>query len=110
MEFFVKLLLSNLVILTCVRIGRTMPTLGGLIATMPLTSLIVMLWLYRDSRGDIHLLGRYTSGVLVGIGPTVLFFFVVWFFLRRGIPFGLALCAGLLAWVSGAVAHQMLLR
>jgi hypothetical protein len=110
MEFFVKLLLTNLVILTCVRIGKTMPTLGGLIATMPITSLLVMLWLYRDSRGDTLLLGRYTSGVLAGIGPTILFFVAVWFCLRCGIPFGLALCAGLLAWSAGAVAHQFLLR
>ena len=110
MEFFVKLLLTNLVIITCVRIGKTMPALGGLIATMPITSLLVMLWLYRDSRGDTLLLGRYTSGVLVGIGPTILFFLAVWFCLRRGLPFGPALCAGLLAWSAGAVAHQLLLR
>jgi hypothetical protein len=39
--FFVKLALSNLVIVSCVLIGRRFPALGGLIATMPLTSLIV---------------------------------------------------------------------
>jgi hypothetical protein len=109
-EFLIKLLLTNVVILTCVRVGKTMPTVGGLIATMPLTSLIVMLWLYRDSRGDSLLLGRYISGVLLGIGPTILFFLAVWFCLRRGTPFGLALFAGFAVWGSGAVAHQMLLR
>lgn len=110
MEFLIKLVLTNLVILSCVRIGKTMPTLGGLMATMPITSLIVMLWLYRDSRGDTLLLGRYTSGVLLGIGPTILFFLAVWFCLRRGLPFGLALSAGFAVWCAGAVAHQMLLR
>jgi uncharacterized membrane protein (GlpM family) len=110
MEFLVKLLLTNLVILSCVRIGKTMPTLGGLIATMPITSLLVMLWLYRDSRGDTLLLGRYTSGVLLGIGPTILFFLAVWFCLRRGVPFGLALSAGMAAWGAGAAVHQLLLR
>lgn len=110
MEFLVKLLLTNLIILTCVRIGKAMPTLGGLIATMPLTSLIVMVWLYRDSEGNGALLERYTTGVLAGIVPTILFFATVLFCLRRGVSFWPALCVGFMAWGGGALAHQALLR
>lgn len=110
MEFLLKLLVTNLVIIACVKIGKSMPTLGGLIATMPLTSLIVMVWLHLDSGGDRGLMGRYTAGVLAGIGPTILFFLVAWSALRRGLPFGLAVGAGFLAWGCGAALHQYLLR
>lgn len=37
MPLIVKLLATNLIIIFCVLIGRKHPTLGGLIATMPLT-------------------------------------------------------------------------
>ncbi len=50
--FLVKLALSNLIIIACVLIGKRFPSLGGLIATMPLTSLIVLLWLASDNPVD----------------------------------------------------------
>ena len=41
----IKLLISVGVIVFCTQIGRKLPTLAGLIAVMPLTGLIVLLWL-----------------------------------------------------------------
>jgi hypothetical protein len=43
MSFFIKLLISNSVIIFCTQIGKRSPSLGGLIATMPLTGLIVLI-------------------------------------------------------------------
>ena len=45
MPFLLKLVITNAVIIACTQIGRKYPTLAGLIATMPLTSLIVLVWL-----------------------------------------------------------------
>jgi F0F1-type ATP synthase assembly protein I len=109
--FFVKLALSNLVIVACVLIGRRFPALGGLIATMPLTSLIVLVWLASDNPADPHLLTDYTRGVLWGILPTICFFAVAFLCLRRGgigLPVVLALAATV--WLGGALLHQFLLR
>ena len=41
MPFAVKLILSNIVIVSCVIIGKKVPSLSGLIAAMPLITLIV---------------------------------------------------------------------
>ena len=43
MEFAVKLLITNLVIAGCAVLGRRHPSLAGLIASMPLTTLAVLL-------------------------------------------------------------------
>lgn len=110
MRFFVKLLLTNAVIIACVLTGRRFPTLGGLIATAPLTSLIVLLWLYSDNPGDYRLMTAYTTGVLWGIIPTVLFFLAAFLCFRRGIPLSAALAAGFGVWLAGALVHQWLLR
>jgi len=109
--FFVKLAVSNLVIVSCVLVGRRFPTMGGLLATMPLTSLVVLIWLASENPADPRLLTDYTRGVLWGILPTIGFFAVAFFCLRRGgmgLPVVLALAGA--AWLGGALLHQYLLK
>ena len=60
MQFVIKLALAVLIIVLCAQIARARPTLAGLIAVMPLTGLIVMLWVYSDCQGDAVRMGRYT--------------------------------------------------
>ena len=92
--FLLKIALSNLIIVTCVLIGRRFPLLGGLIATMPLTSLIVLVWLAADTRGDSTLITEYTRGVLWGILPTILFFSAAFLRMRKGMGLPAALATG----------------
>jgi uncharacterized membrane protein (GlpM family) len=110
MHFSLKLILSNLVILSCVWLGRRFPSLAGLIATMPLTSLIVLLWLYQDNPADRGALSAYVGGVFFGVLPTLCFFGVVWLCLRRGMVLPASLAAGFVVWVLTAFLHQFVLR
>jgi len=110
MQFLVKLLLTNVIIIGCARIGKSHPTFGGLVATMPLTSLLVLLWLYSDNPGDYRLMTGYVQGVLWGIVPTVLFFVATWFCFRQEYPLLPTLSAGFALWLAGAAVHQWLLR
>ncbi len=109
MQFFIKLLLTNLIIVACVLVGKRHPGLAGLIATMPLTSLIVLLWLHSDNPGNYSLLTDYTAGVLWGIIPTILFFAVAYLMFRRQVPVFLAVGAGFTVWLAGAIVHQLFL-
>ena len=110
MQFFVKLLISLGIITICTQIGGKFPKLAGLIATMPLTGLLVFIWLYYDNPGGLQNLSDYARGALWGIGPSILFFLAAWLCLRWGMGMGIALSAGAVLWLSGAVAHQLLLR
>jgi len=104
----IKLLLSVLVILLATQIGRKAPTLAGLIAVMPLTSLIVLLWLYSDHPGDFSLLVGYCEGALLGIVPTSLFFLTALLCFRRHLPLWVVLSASFAVWLLGVFAHQWL--
>jgi F0F1-type ATP synthase assembly protein I len=108
--FLVKLALSNLIIVACVLIGRRFPALGGLIATMPLTSLIVLVWLASDNPMDQQLYREYTRGVVWGILPTLAFFAAAYLCLRRGIGLPAALGMAGVVWLGGALLHQWCLR
>ncbi|RNC67357.1 MAG: DUF3147 family protein [Desulfuromonadales bacterium] len=110
MQTFIKALISLAIIIACARIGKRFPTLGGLIATMPLTSLLVLLWLWSDAPGDYRLMEGYTKGVLWGIIPTILFFAVAHFLFRRQLPLGVVLGASFAVWLGGAAVHQYFLK
>ena len=110
MPFIVKLVISNLIIVSCVLIGKRLPSLAGLIAAMPLTTLIVMTWLYFDDPASGKNLIKFIEGVLFGIVPTILFFVAVWLCLRRGLPFYASILTSLLVWGTAAVFHQVILK
>lgn len=109
MRFAIKLLISVCVIAFCTWIGHKRPTLAGLIAVMPLTGLIVLVWLYLDNPGNFNLMTEYTRGALWGIVPSVLFFLVAFVCFRRHLPLWLVLCASFAVWLIGAFVHQWLL-
>jgi uncharacterized membrane protein (GlpM family) len=110
MPFIVKLFMTVAIIVLCVQVGRRVPSMAGLIATMPLTSLLVLLWLYVDQRKDPALLVNYAKGAMFGILPSFLFFVAAFVCLKRGLPFPAALGISFTVWALGAVMHQWLLR
>ncbi len=110
MRFAIKLLISLGVIVFCTQIGRRLPTLAGLIAVMPLTGLIVLVWLYNDNPGDFRLMVDYTRGALWGIVPTILFFLVAFASFRKQLPLWTVLGASFAVWLAAALIHQCLLN
>jgi uncharacterized membrane protein (GlpM family) len=110
MKFAIKLLISLFVISVCAAIARKVPTLAGLIAVMPLTGLIVLVWLYLDNPGNFALMTDYIKGVLWGIIPTILFFLVAFVCFQKQLPLWMVLCASFAVWLIGAFIHQWLLR
>ena len=110
MQLVVKLGVTLAVIALAAWIGKRAPTLGGLLATMPLTGVIVMIWLHAEKPDDPKLMIDYTKGALFGIIPSILFFIAVWLALRQGFPMWMVVPAGFAVWVLAAVLHQLALR
>lgn len=110
MSFAIKLAVTIAVIVFCTQIGRKLPSLAGLIATMPLTGLIVLMWLYFDNPGNYDLLVNYTKGALWGILPSILFFLVAFLCFQKHLSLPIVLSASFAVWLLGAIVHQWFLR
>ncbi len=110
MEFIIKLLISVAIIIVCTQIGRKLPSLSGLIATMPIISVIILVWIYTDNPGDFRLMENFTKAALWGILPSILFFIVAYICFMRHYHIGIVLCASFGTWLMGAFFHQWLLR
>ena len=106
----IKLLISVSIIIFCTQIGRKLPTLAGLIAVMPLTGLIVLVWLYLDNPGNFNLMTEYTKGALWGILPSILFFLVAFMCFHKHLRLWIVLCASFAVWFIAAFIHQWLLH
>ncbi len=110
MRFIIKLFVSLCIITLCTQIGRKLPTLAGLIAVMPLTGLIVLIWLYLDNPGNFSMMTDYTKGALWGILPTVLFFLVAFLCFQKRLSLWIVLCVSFAVWIVAAFVHQLLLK
>jgi len=106
----VKLLISFAIILLCTQIGRKFPSLAGLIAVMPLTGLIVLVWLYTENSGDSEVMITYVEGALWGILPSILFFLVAFFCFKKDLSLPIVLFASFTVWLIGAFVHQWFLK
>jgi hypothetical protein len=90
LRFLARLGVTLAVIVLASHLGRRNPSLGGLLATMPITTLLVLFWLATDAPGDRQLLADFSF--------------------RRGFSLPVSLLAGLVAWSVAAILHQKLLR
>jgi uncharacterized membrane protein (GlpM family) len=108
MRFGLKLVVSICVIVFCTQIGKRAPSLAGLIAVMPLTGLIVLIWLYTDNPGNFALMADYTKGALWGIVPSILFFVMAFICFRRQLALWIVLSASFAVWLIAAAVHQWL--
>lgn len=107
---FAVYVISVCVIVLCAQIARRVPTLGGLIAVMPLTGLAVLIGLYLKDPADFASLTDYTKGALWGILPSILFFLVALVCFHKRLSLWIVLCASFAVWLIAAFIHQLLLN
>jgi F0F1-type ATP synthase assembly protein I len=84
--------------------------MAGLIAVMPFTGAIVLVWLYWDNPGNFELMASYTKAALLGILPSILFFVVAYICFRKHLGLWLVLGVSFAAWLLVAVVHFWLLH
>jgi hypothetical protein len=97
--FIIKAGLSGLIVAAVSEVARRYPGWGGLIASLPLTSLLAMIWLWRDS-GDPQKVAELTTGIFWFILPSLALFLVLPLLLRWGVAFWIAMAAS----VAGTLA------
>lgn len=90
---FIKAALSGVIVAAASEIARRYPGWGGLVASLPLTSLLAMIWLWRDS-GDSGQVADLSVSIIWFILPSLPLFVVLPMLLRSGVGFwaSMALC------------------
>jgi len=88
----VKAALSGVIIAIVSEVARRSPTLGALIVSLPLVSILGILWLWHDT-GDAQRIATHAQSTFWYVLPTLPMFLVMPALLRGGFNFWLTLAA-----------------
>jgi hypothetical protein len=85
--------LSGIIVAAVSEFAKRYPGLGGLVASLPLVSVLGMMWLWRDTH-DPDRMAAHVSGTRWFIAPSLPMFVLMPYLLKRGIMFWPSLAAG----------------
>lgn len=91
--FATKSLLSGIMIAAASAVAKRYPGFGALIASLPLVSVLGMIWLWHD-RPDAENMAAHAGATFWFVLPSLPMFLVIPALLRHGTPFWLALLLG----------------
>lgn len=97
--FIIKAALSGLLVATISLVAKRYPGWGGLLASLPLVSVLSMLWLYCETR-DASKVAELSMGAFWFFLPSVPMFLVIPAMLRSGISFGVTMATACLLTVA----------
>lgn len=96
MTFYVlKLFVSAAMIVAVSEVSKRYPGWGGLLASLPLTSLIGLFWIYGETR-DLAKVSAHCIGVFWFVLPSLPMFLLIPLLLKYRVPFALSLLLGCL--------------
>lgn len=97
--FILKAILSGVLVATISTVAKRYPGWGGLIASLPLVSVMAMLWLYGETR-DTERVAALSTGAFWFFLPSIPMFLLIPAMLRSGWSFGLTMIAACLMTVA----------
>jgi hypothetical protein len=87
-----KALLSGVIIMAVSEIAKRSPAFGALVASLPLVSLLAIMWLWRDT-GDTKRIADHAEATFWYVLPSLPMFLAFPALLRSSMPFWWALLA-----------------
>lgn len=109
MYLILKFVLSAAIVVAVSEIARRSIFIGALVASLPLTSLLAMIWLYRDT-GDAARVAALSSEIFWLVLPSLLLFLVLPWLIRRGIGFHAALSVSAACAAIGYALMSLILQ
>jgi hypothetical protein len=95
----VKAAISGLIVAVVSETARRSPGLGALIVSLPLVSILGMIWLWRDTH-DPNRMAAHVGATFWYVLPTMPMFLLMPALIRRGVGFWPALGAGCLLTIA----------
>jgi hypothetical protein len=76
MYFIIKAIISGVLVALISEISRRYTIVGAILASMPITSILALMWLYRDTQSTGKV-AEFSTGVLLIVFPSFIFFILL---------------------------------
>jgi len=94
-----KAALSGVLIAIISEVAKRYPGIGALIASLPLVSVLGMIWLWRD-KPDVENMASHAEATFWFVLPSLPMFLIIPWLMRSGMSFWLSLLIGCLVTVA----------
>ncbi|MCG1014893.1 MULTISPECIES: DUF3147 family protein [Bacillus] len=105
----VKIIVSAAIIGVITEISRRSPSYGGIIAALPIVSMLSMIWLYIQGETK-ETLSHFAFSVASGIPSTVIMLVIIGIALRHSLSFIAASGLGLTGWLVFLYAQDFIVK
>ena len=102
-RILVKVLLTAILIVSISEVGKRSSFFGAILASIPLTSLLALTWLYLDTK-DVNQAAELSMSIFYAVIPSLVFFPTLTWQLRYGLSFPVAM---LIAIAVTALAYYL---
>jgi F0F1-type ATP synthase assembly protein I len=92
--YSVKIIITALIIVVVSEISKKLPLLGSLIASLPLVSVLGMIWIFQETK-DTQKLITHAEGTFWYVLPSLPMFLLMPLMMKKGFSFYLSLSAGI---------------
>jgi len=103
----IKAVVSGIIIAAVSEIAKRYPGLGGLVASLPLISVLGMIWLWRDTQDPVRM-AAHAEGTFWFVLPSLPMFLLIPAMLRSGWSFWAALIIGCAVTIGLYVAMTLI--
>tara|TARA_B110000003_G_scaffold276326_1_gene322213 strand:+ start:5136 stop:5486 length:351 start_codon:yes stop_codon:yes gene_type:complete len=93
--YIIKIAITALIIVVISEISKRLPLLGSLIASLPLVSVLGMIWIFQETK-DTQKLITHAEGTFWYVLPSLPMFLLMPWMMRKGVSFYWSLTAGIL--------------
>jgi hypothetical protein len=109
LHLMIKTVLTSLLIAGVSEAARRSTLLAAVLASLPLTSLLALIWLYQDT-GDTKATADLSTSIFWMVLPSLLFFIVFPLLLKLGLRFYPALVISSLAMILAYWGYAQILK
>jgi hypothetical protein len=105
----IKILASAIIIGIVTEVAKRFPTYGGIIAALPLVSLLSLIWLYVQGEQTINL-SKFALGVLWGFPATAVLLVIVAISLKASLSLFVSMGLGIGGWLVFLTLQSLLIK
>ncbi len=109
MQYFIKIIISAFVITLVSEIAKRFTFFAAIAASLPLTSILAMIWLYNDTK-DVQKVIDLSYGIFWAVLPSLLFFVALPTLLKMGLKFTSAMIVSAAIMFIGYSIYALLLN
>lgn len=107
-QYLIKILITSVLVASISEVSKRSSFVGALIASLPLTSILAMIWLHVET-GEAQKIAALSSAIFWLVIPSLALFVALPLLLRAGVGFWPSLAASILVTIAAYFALLPLL-